>query len=129
MTALQDNIACRAPRPQVKKELSGLEEQLAPLQVQYNCERDRLEEIRKLQSKREQIVINIDLAEQRGDLARIADLKYGALPEVDARLQEMRASAPKQNAMLTEAVGGAAGAVVVVGGVWGGSLQPCKSWR
>ncbi|KAF5833291.1 ClpB chaperone, Hsp100 family [Dunaliella salina] len=90
---------------QVRKELSALEEQLAPLVVQYNSERARLDEIRGLQSKREQMLVNIDLAEQRGDLARIADLKYGALPEVDSRLKVLRDAAPQANAMLTEAVG------------------------
>jgi len=47
-----------------------------------------------------QMLVNIGLAEQRGDLARIADLKYGALPEVDQRLKVLRDAAPK-NAMLT----------------------------
>jgi hypothetical protein len=37
-----------------------------------------------------QILVNISLAEARGDLARIADLKYGALPDVDARLKALR---------------------------------------
>lgn len=46
------------------------------------------------------MLVNIGLAEQRGDLARIADLKYGALPEVDQRLKVLRDAAPK-NAMLT----------------------------
>lgn len=41
---------------------------------------------------------------QRGDLARIADLKYGALPEYDNRLKTLRASAPA-DAMLTEELG------------------------
>jgi hypothetical protein len=54
-----------------------------------------------LQAKREQMLVNIGLAEQRNDLARIADLKYGALPEVDNRLKALRDAAPKANAMLT----------------------------
>ena len=40
---------------QVKRELSALEEQVAPLVVQYEAERARLEEIRRLQAKREQV--------------------------------------------------------------------------
>lgn len=40
---------------QVKKELAALEEQVAPLVVQYNSERGRLDEIRGLQTKREQV--------------------------------------------------------------------------
>lgn len=37
------------------KELSALEDQLAPLQVKYEGERARLDEIKKLQHKREQV--------------------------------------------------------------------------
>lgn len=51
-----------------------------------------------------QLLMAIDAAETRGDLARIADLKYGALPDVDQSLKELRAAAPA-NAMLTEQVG------------------------
>ncbi|KAL6756651.1 P-loop containing nucleoside triphosphate hydrolase protein [Haematococcus lacustris] len=89
---------------QVGMELAALQEQLRPLQLRYEAERSRLEEMRRLQEKREQIQVNIGLAEARNDLARIADLKYGALPDVDARLKALRSQAPS-DAMLTEAVG------------------------
>ena len=52
-----------------------------------------------------QLLVNVGLAEQRGDLARIADLKYGALPEVEAHMKQLRDNAPRANAMLTETVG------------------------
>ena len=45
----------------------------------------------RLQEKREEVLLNITLAEQRGDLARIADLKYGALPEIEANLKDLQA--------------------------------------
>lgn len=44
--------------------------------MRYEAERARIEEVRRLQTKREQILTNIGLAEARGDLARIADLKW-----------------------------------------------------
>ena len=37
------------------------------------------------------MLVSISLAETRGDLARIADLKYGALPEIEASLSVLRA--------------------------------------
>lgn len=52
------------------------------------------------------MLVNMSLAEQRGDLARIADLKYGALPELDQRLEVLLKQAPQQNAMLTGRCGG-----------------------
>ncbi|MEW5297915.1 MAG: hypothetical protein WDW36_001093 [Sanguina aurantia] len=89
---------------EVRREVGALNDELRPLQVRYSQERERLEEMRRLQAKRDQTLINISTAETRGDLARIADLKYGALPEYDNRLKTLRASAPA-DAMLTEEVG------------------------
>ena len=54
----------------------------------------------------------IEVAEQRGDLARVADLKYGALQDVDETLKLKRKQAPA-NPMLTEDVGPDEIAVVV----------------
>lgn len=75
---------------EVQKELAHLEDTLQPLQLRYEAERQRLDEIRRLQEKRDQLLVNIEIAETRNDLARIADLKYGALPDVDARLKALR---------------------------------------
>lgn len=89
---------------EVKRELAALQEKLAPLQMNYQMEKERLDAIRRLQEKREELMVNITLAEQRGDLARIADLKYGAVPEIEASLNKLRAKAP-ENQILTEEVG------------------------
>ncbi|GAX82249.1 hypothetical protein CEUSTIGMA_g9677.t1 [Chlamydomonas eustigma] len=94
----------KARLEQVKMELTALEESLAPLQMRYMQEKERVEAMRKLQEKREEVLVNVTIAEQRGDLARIADLKYGALPEIEANLAALRLQAPTDQ-MLTEEVG------------------------
>lgn len=58
--------------------------------MRYEAERARVEEIRRLGAKRDQLLTAVSAAEARGDLARVADLKYGALPDVDARLRALR---------------------------------------
>eukprot|EP00983_Pelagomonas_calceolata_P034678 1086287-Pelagomonas_calceolata.AAC.3 len=54
---VEEELAALEEQPSgaVKKELAALEEHLAPLVVQYNSERARLDEIRGLQAKREQV--------------------------------------------------------------------------
>ncbi|GIL83035.1 hypothetical protein Vretimale_8548 [Volvox reticuliferus] len=89
---------------EVEKELAALEDQLRPLLLRYQQERSRLEELRRLVQKRDDILVNIQLAEQHNNLARIADLRYGALPEVDERIKAIRAAQPA-DAMLSEEVG------------------------
>lgn len=80
--------------------------------MQYSSEKGRLDRIRELQQKREELLTSIEIAEHRGDLARIADIKYGALQDVDETLKNMRQNAP-ENPMLTENVGPDEIAVVV----------------
>jgi ATP-dependent Clp protease ATP-binding subunit ClpB len=65
---------------EVQKELAALEDMLKPLQLRYQQEKARLDAIRKLQAKREELLVQLQLAEQRHDMARMADIKYGALP-------------------------------------------------
>ena len=89
---------------EVQAALSALQDRLQPLRVRYNAEHARMLDLRSLQSKREKLRQDAELAKQRGDLARTADLVHGAIPEVDARLRELRAAMP-DNPMLTENIG------------------------
>ncbi|GLC35085.1 hypothetical protein PLESTM_000277900 [Pleodorina starrii] len=89
---------------EVEKELAALDDALQPLLQRYQQERERLESLRRMAKKRDEILVNIQLAEQRKDLARIADLRYGALPEVDELIKDLRAAQPA-DALLSEEVG------------------------
>lgn len=88
----------------VQEQLASLQDRLHPLRLRYNAEHARMLEVRNLQSKREALRQDAELAKQRGDLARTADLIHGAIPEVDSRLREIRAAMPA-NPMLTENIG------------------------
>lgn len=57
---------------EVQKELAALEDRLTPLLMKYKQEKERLDKIRHLQNKRQELLIALEMAEQRQDLARIA---------------------------------------------------------
>lgn len=97
---------------QVHKELDDLREKLQPLKMKYKKEKERTDEIRRLKQKREELVVALQEAERRGDSVRIADLKYGAVQEVEAALARIEATTD-ENVMLTETVGPDAIAEVV----------------
>lgn len=71
---------------EVQKELAALEDQLSPLLMKYKQEKERLDTIRRLQNKRQELLVALEMAEQRQDLARIAGgcrLGFGSpLPRV-----------------------------------------------
>lgn len=89
----------------VRTELASLRDRLAPLQLRYQKEHARMVELRELQAKREKLREDAQVARQRGDLARTADLIHGAIPEVDARLREIKAMPENEEPMLTERIG------------------------
>ncbi|PIA47891.1 hypothetical protein AQUCO_01400469v1 [Aquilegia coerulea] len=96
--------ASKARLVEVKKELDDLTDKLQPLKMKYTKEKERIDEIRRLKQKREEILIDIQEAERRYNLARAADLRYGALQEVEATIAKLEGSTD-ENLMLTETVG------------------------
>jgi ATP-dependent Clp protease ATP-binding subunit ClpB len=94
-----------------RKELAQVEEQLRPLKLQHNSEKQRVDELRRLRNKIQQVEQKIHSAEIRRDLATVADLKYGALPELTQHLEKLTAEDVqakldnKEQRMLTELVG------------------------
>lgn len=89
---------------QVKKELDDLRDKLQPLKMKYQKEKERIDEIRRLKQRREELLFTLQEAERRYDLARAADLRYGALQEIDAAIARLEGDT-SENLMLTETVG------------------------
>ena len=72
--------------------------------MKYQREKERVDELRRLKQKREEIQVNLMEAELRYDLARAADLKYGALQEVENAINKFESELGENN-MLTETMG------------------------
>lgn len=89
---------------EVKTELDDLRDKLQPLMMKYKKEKERIDEIRRLKKKREELNIAAQEAERRSDLARVADLRYGAIQEVESALARLEGNTD-ENVMLTETVG------------------------
>lgn len=89
MEAEKGNPASAQRLEEVRAEMARLEDELAPLKMQYEKERSRVDEQRNLQNKIAETQQKIIKATNSGDLARAADLKYGALPELEQQLREV----------------------------------------
>lgn len=97
--------ASKARLVEVRKELDDLRDKLQPLLMKYRKEKERIDEIRRLKQKREELLIALQEAERRYDLARAADLRYGAIQEVEAAIAQLEGDTDQENLMLTETVG------------------------
>eukprot|EP01147_Barroeca_monosierra_P009528 gene9528-1762_t len=74
---------------EVKKQLADIEEQLGPLKMKFEMERGRVDEMRELQEKLDNLRNKVLRAERSGDLSTAADLKYYAIPDCERRLQQL----------------------------------------
>lgn len=71
-------------------ELKEIGKELVPLKEKYDSEKGVVNEIRNCKQKLEGIQRKIVAAENRRDMATVADLKYYAVPETEKRLEELR---------------------------------------
>ena len=65
-----------------RHELAGIEDRLAPLKLKHDEEKGRLDEIRRLRAKLKEVQLKAQQAERAHDLERVADLRYGAIPDL-----------------------------------------------
>lgn len=96
--------ASKARLVEVGKELDDLRDKLQPLREKYRKEKERIDELRRLKQKREELLIALAEAERRYNLARVADLRYGAIQDVESSISKLEGSTDK-NPILTETVG------------------------
>lgn len=61
---------------EVQRELGALADKLQPLQLRYESEKVRLDDLRALQQKKEDLHVRLQQAENRFDLATVADIRY-----------------------------------------------------
>ena len=71
----------------IKKELKNLQEQNDELSAQWHAEKIRLENFHNLRQKIEQLEREAELAEREGNLEKVAQVRYGLLPQAKREYQ------------------------------------------
>lgn len=89
---------------EVQRELGELGDKLKPLQMRYSHEKAMLDELKSLGKKKEELQKRLELAEIRGHLDIIADIKYGALMEVEELIKRKQGEMRKADRMLSDTV-------------------------
>lgn len=75
----------------VQAELATIRDELVPLRARHQAEKGKIDELRKLANKLDELNTKMLNAERSRDFAKAADLKYGAIPatkEAIAKLTE-----------------------------------------
>ena len=100
--------ASKARLKKVQEELSEVREQLKPLMLRHEKEKGAVNELRRLKNKVAETQNKIEVAKRNHDTARVADLQYYALPELEEAIKRQEEAIEKQkdSRMLKEEVTG-----------------------
>jgi len=89
---------------EARKELAELGEKLQPLRAQYERERGLLMELQAAKQKLQALRSKMQLAEIRGDLDTVSDLRYEAIPGLQKRIRTLEAEKAEGLSVLKEVV-------------------------
>lgn len=92
---------------EARAEKANVEEELKPLREKYESEKERSKEIQEQKIKLDQLKVKQQEAERTRDLQTASDLKYYAIPDVEARIETLehekaRAEQDERRSSVTE---------------------------
>ncbi|MCD7742414.1 MAG: ATP-dependent chaperone ClpB [Ruminococcus sp.] len=86
---------------EVQKELSELREQFNGMKAKWENEKNSISSVQKLREDIEACNAEIEKAEREYDLNKLAELRYGRLPELKKQLEQKEQEAEEQNGKTT----------------------------
>ncbi|TVR41388.1 MAG: AAA family ATPase [Planctomycetota bacterium] len=109
----EEDEASRKRLHKVRSELADIQDELASLRSQYLAEKERVDEQRRCQQELDAARQEMASAERRYDLGKVAELRYGRIPELEQRLATMGSEHDESQRLLSERVGPEAIATIV----------------
>ena len=83
--------AGKARRVALEQEIAALREKSAGMKAQWQSEKSGIGELQAARAELESLRTEVDLATRRGDLQKAAELRYGTIPALEARVQSLEA--------------------------------------
>lgn len=94
----EDDPASKERLGKIEQELANLMERQRELSARWQMEKEAIERLQNLKAERDAVKLQIEQAEQKYDLNRAAELKYGKLIELERQIQEQEAHLAKLQA-------------------------------
>ncbi len=94
----EDDPASKERLGKIEQELANLMERQRELSARWQMEKEAIERLQNLKAERDAVKLQIEQAEQKYDLNRAAELKYGKLMELERQIQEQEAHLAKLQA-------------------------------
>jgi ATP-dependent Clp protease ATP-binding subunit ClpB len=90
-------------REPVERELAEAKERRDELAARWATEKEALERVKEVMTRIDELKMEAERAERAGDLQRVAEIRYGELPQLETELAE-RDGSPIENPMVKEEV-------------------------
>jgi ATP-dependent Clp protease ATP-binding subunit ClpB len=102
----EEDAASKERLEKLRAELADHKEKLAELTTRWQNEKNAIDVVRELKEQLEELKIEADRAEREGNYERVAELRYGRIPEIEKKLEAaLPAAEARENLMLKEEVG------------------------
>lgn len=90
----------------LREELADEREKLTQLKTRWQNEKSSIEDVRTIREELDALRTESDKAEREGDYGRVAELRYGRIPELEKKLEAAEAAVAdtEDNSMLKEEV-------------------------
>lgn len=82
-----ESVKSKKRTKEIEKTIADLKEKISSLELKWKNEKETINAIGKLKKDLEVLQLEADNAERRADLARVAELRYGKIPEMEKQLQ------------------------------------------
>ena len=99
----EDDANSRERLALVEKELAGIREQSNALKAKWKLEKDVIAKARALKEKLEQLKIEEAAEERKGNLERVAQIRYGLIRQAESELTKLTEKAADKSVRSTQA--------------------------
>ena len=84
----ETDSAARDRLAKLDAEMADMNDELTRMKGHWQNEKDLIQTIREIKEKQEQLGVEAQLAERNGDLAKVAEIRYGKSTELQNRLED-----------------------------------------
>jgi ATP-dependent Clp protease ATP-binding subunit ClpB len=103
--AKEDDPSSRERLATLREELANRRQELDELTARWQQDKGAIERIQRIKEELENVRSEAERAERDGDLAHVAELRYGRLPQLQKSLADAEATVGGSESMLKEEVG------------------------
>lgn len=100
----EDDQASKERLARLNDQVGELEREYSDLEDVWKAEKAQLQGGQKLREEKEKLLIQLEHARRTGDLTKMSEIQYGALPEIDKQLAQADAVEPGEHQLLRNRV-------------------------